>query len=474
MIDVRTTYGLIAVVLLIAPIAILLTTRGMRNRQIYCWVAANAAHGLAYILVGLRDSIPDAMSYHLAQVLLLSSAFLRVHTIRVIAAPDHYHLAAAWPFLGWLLAYMAVFSWAMATDWPEQDRITFVISVQMGLLFWLLYKAGQLGRDHESQGLRLLQWAALIALVGYGLRLLSIHILGEGAYIFAGAPLHTIAVMCILGFALLSNIAFLRMILEASELDRHLTRGALTASQSAASRYALKTPQASIEAFGSVISHELNQPLTAMQLNLEHLQRQQRLRPTNPAFQEVLGDLLHDVNRATILVKNLRTLLSGRSVQLERVDLWQSARGATDLFNRFAPSQHQSVEIRLLPESNPGVLAMANPDQLTQVLLNLLVNATEAVSSSGSSKPVSIVIEVSTGSASTAQISLTDNGPGIPAAQRETLFDLFATTKARAGGVGLWLSKYILQAQGANIRLDLEHASGARFVVVFPSLHQST
>jgi lysylphosphatidylglycerol synthetase-like protein (DUF2156 family) len=77
MIDVRTTYGLIAVVFLIAPIAILLTTRGMRNRQIYCWVAANAAHGLAYILVGLRDSIPDAMSYHLAQVLLLSSALAR-------------------------------------------------------------------------------------------------------------------------------------------------------------------------------------------------------------------------------------------------------------------------------------------------------------------------------------------------------------------------------------------------------------
>lgn len=122
-----------------------------------------------------------------------------------------------------------------------------------------------------GQGMRLLQWAALIALVGYGLRLLSIYILGEGAYIFAGAPLHSIAVMCILGFALLSNIAFLRMVLEAFELDRHLTRDALTASQSAASRYALETPQASIEAFGSVISHELNQPLTAMQLNLEHL-----------------------------------------------------------------------------------------------------------------------------------------------------------------------------------------------------------
>ena len=474
MIDVRTTYGLIAFVLLIAPIAILLTTRGMRNRPIYCWVVANAAHGLAYILFGLRDSIPDAMSYHLAQVLLLSSAFLRVHTIRIIAAPDHYHLAAAWPFLGWLLAYMVVFSWAMATDLPEQDRITFVISAQMGLLFWLLYKTGQLGRDRASQGLWLLQWAALIALVGYGLRLLSIHILGEGAYIFAGAPLHSIAVMCILGFAVLSNIAFLRMILEALERDRNLIRGALTASQSAASRYALETPQASIEAFASAISHELNQPLTAMQLNLEHLQRQQRLGQINPAFEEVLRDLLYDANRAAILVKNLRTLLSGGSVPLERVDLWQSARGAIDLFNRSALSQHHPTEIRLLPQDNPGLWTTANQDQLTQVFLNLMVNATEAVARSGSSNPVGIVIEVSTGSASTAQISLTDNGPGIPAAQCETLFDLFATTKIRTGGVGLWLSKYILQAQGADIRLDVEHLSGARFVMVFPSLHQST
>ncbi len=474
MIDVRTTYGVIALVLLIAPIAILYATRGIQNRQIYCWSAANAADGLGYILVGLRDSIPDAMSYHLAQVLLFSGGFLRVHTIRLIAAPHHYHLAAAWPFLGWLLAYMVVFSWAMATDWPEQDRITFVISVQMGLLFWLLYKMEQLGRSHASRGLRLLQWGALIALVGYGLRLLSIHIMSEDAYIFAADPLHSIAVMCILSFALLSNLAFLRMILEAFELDRILTRGALTASQGAASRYALETPQASIEAFSSVISHELNQPLTAMQLNLEHLQRQQHLSQTNPAFEEVLRDLLYDANRAAILVENLRTLLAGRSVPLERVDLWQSARGAIDLFNRSAPSQHHPVEIRLLPENNPGLWTRANQDQLTQVFLNLLVNATEAVASSGSANPVSIVIEVSTRSDSTAQISLTDNGPGIPAAQRETLFDLFATTKSRTGGVGLWLSKYILQAQGADIMLDVEHRSGARFVMVFPNLHQGT
>ena len=173
-------------------------------------------------------------------------------------------------------------------------------------------------------------------------------------------------------------------------------------------------------------------------------------------------------------MKNLRTLLSGGSVPLERVDLWQSARGAIDLFNRSALSQQHPVEIRLLPENNPGLWTRANQDQLTQVFLNLLVNATEAVASPGSSNPVGIVIEVSTGSASTAQISLTDDGPGIPAAQRETLFDLFATTKSRTGGVGLWLSKYILQDQGADIRLDVEHLGGARFVIVFPSLHQST
>ena len=472
MIDVRTTYALTALVLMLAPIGILLTTRGFRNHQITCWVSANLVSGVGFGLVMLRSAVPDLVSFHLAQALMLLGMFLRIHAIRILEAPGSFCLTLEnlRPFAFWFVGYMSVFTWAMAAAWSDLWRITSVILAHMVLLVWFLQRASRLAQRQPSEGLKLLQLAILIMLTGFSLRLVSMHALQEDAHVFAVAPLHHVSALLLMSFALLSNIAFHRLILEGIDQDRTRTKDALTESQGAASRYALQTPGVSIEAFGSAISHELNQPLTAIALNVSHLQQQLASEGGRGDREEVLRDLMADTRRAAALVTNLRVLLANQQSARDEVPIQAAVHEAVALLQRSPVAQQGPISVDVsAPEQ--GLLVMANTDQLVQVFLNLMVNSAEAIATEPRGAPAQIRVSI-TQNDEAVEVCVTDNGPGVPPELRDKLFDLFSSTKPREGGVGLWLAKTILLSHEASISLDTSHAPGTRFVMVFPKLHQ--
>lgn len=472
MIDVRTTYALTALVLMLAPIGILLTTRGLRNHQITCWVLANFLGGLGFGFVMLRGAAPDLISFHLAHVLMLLGIFMRIHTLRILEAPGSFGLTREnlQPFALWFVGYMAVFTWAMAVPWPDLWRMTAVVLSHMVLLIWFLQRTSRLEQQQPSEGLRLLQLAILILLIGYSLRFVSMHVLQEDAHVFAAAPLHKVSALLLISFALLSNIAFHRLILEDIDRDRTQAKGALVESRGAASRYALQTPGVSIEAFGSAISHELNQPLTAIALNVSHLQQQMASAGSRDHRDEVLRDLMADTRRAAALVTNLRVLLANQQSARDEVPIQAAVHEAVALLQRSPVAQQRPISIDVsAPEQD--LLVMANTDQLVQVFLNLMVNAAEAMASAPSPLPAQIQVTVER-MGNTLEVCVADNGPGVPPELRDKLFDLFSSTKPREGGVGLWLAKTILLSHEASISLDTTHAPGSRFVMVFPRVHQ--
>jgi len=472
MIDVRTTYALTALVLMLAPIGILLTTRGFRNHQIICWVLANLISGIGFALVMLRGAVPDLVSFHLAQALMLVGMFLRIHAIRILEAPGSFCLTREnlRPFGLWFVGYMGVFIWSMSAPWPNLWRMTGVILAHMALLVWFLQRASRLEQHRPSEGLKLLQLAILIMLTGFALRLVSMHILEENSHVFAAAPLHNVSALLLMSFALLSNIAFHRLILEGIDQDRTRAKDALVESQGAASRYALQTPGVSIEAFGSAISHELNQPLTAIALNVSHLQQQMASDGGRDDREEVLRDLMADARRASALVNNLRVLLANQQSPRSPVAIQTAVYEAIALLQRSPVADQGGISVEVCaPEQD--VLVIANADQLVQVFLNLLVNAAEAIATEARPKPSRVYVSV-VNRGTEVEVCVTDNGPGVPSELRDKLFDLFSSTKPREGGVGLWLAKTILISHGASISLDASHAPGTRFVMVFPRVHQ--
>ena len=111
-------------------------------------------------------------------------------------------------------------------------------------------------------------------------------------------------------------------------------------------------------------------------------------------------------------------------------------------------------------------MIQANSSEIEQVILNLANNAIQSLANSGGlARRISIeAIRVD----KSAQLSLTDNGPGVPAEFKPQLFELLSTTKQTGMGLGLWLCKHIVTRYGGTIHYQDAVGGGAAFIVDLP------
>jgi len=217
----------------------------------------------------------------------------------------------------------------------------------------------------------------------------------------------------------------------------------------------------------SGIAHELNNPLTAImgyaQLLLGH-------GLSTPQETEA-GKVFQAAERARRIVKNLLYFARENKPERTRVDLNEIVERTLALRSYELRVENIVVECSLesgLPET------MADPYQLQQVVLNLLVNAEQALlADRGSGR-----VWIRTHSLADAKIALeiSDDGPGIPPGIASRVFDPFFTTKPAGVGTGLGLSIVygIVQQHGGDVILESYHGSGAKFVVELPAVSSLT
>jgi signal transduction histidine kinase len=147
------------------------------------------------------------------------------------------------------------------------------------------------------------------------------------------------------------------------------------------------------------------------------------------------------------------------------VNLVHLLEGTCQLLNGEFAKQHISV----IPRFAPDVLqVMVDPEQLQQVILNLLLNAIQAMPQGGS-----IILSTSVGAeGKEIQITVADTGRGIPPEHLSRIFDPFFTTKERGTGLGLAVSDRLIRAQGGRIAVRSEPGKGCVFTVVLPAMSQ--
>ena len=195
------------------------------------------------------------------------------------------------------------------------------------------------------------------------------------------------------------------------------------------------------------LTHELNQPLTAIRTNAQAMQRLvTRGKPTDELC-EGLRDIVDDATRAADLIMSLATLVRRREMQRVPVDVNQLVRD----FQPIARVEAQRHGARLIFRLAPDVpLAAGDPVQIQQVLLNLIRNAAEAMTHI---EPASRVIEISTSMTAPGQItvSVRDSGPPLDDAALGRLFRPFHTTKPNGLGVGMAISRSIIEAHGGRV-----------------------
>jgi two-component system sensor kinase FixL len=214
----------------------------------------------------------------------------------------------------------------------------------------------------------------------------------------------------------------------------------------------------------SALAHELSQPLSAIQHNVETAQILLTRSPADMrTLREIIDDVLRDDRRAADVLQRLRAWLNQGRINVEAVPLHEVAQDVVALVRGEAHMKRVAIECAV-PRSLPPV--RADRVQLSQVLLNLAMNAIEAVTADAGSQR-RVAIEAHLAADGCCEISVSDTGPGIPADQLERIFEPFVTAKSNGMGIGLSISRSIVEAHGGKLWAE-GGARGATFRFTVP------
>jgi signal transduction histidine kinase len=218
-----------------------------------------------------------------------------------------------------------------------------------------------------------------------------------------------------------------------------------------------------LTALGTLLSgmaHELNTPLSTIELSVELMKRH----PALPGPVRARLDMVaKECERAAQIIRSLLVFARRKLPERRLVDVAEVIRAALAL---EAP-EFDLHRIRVVTALDPTPRIWADPDQLQQVLLNLFSNAVHAMRG-GPGQGVLTVGASSDGA--TVVVRVEDDGPGIPAEYLSRIFDPFFTTKATGEGTGLGLSLSlgIVESHGGRVRAENTAGGGARFTVTLP------
>jgi C4-dicarboxylate-specific signal transduction histidine kinase len=214
------------------------------------------------------------------------------------------------------------------------------------------------------------------------------------------------------------------------------------------------------------IAHEVNQPLAALVVNGHACQRWLAAAPPNLGeVREGLQRMLRDANRAGDVVARIRAFVRRGESRKTRVDVREAIAEVLSLIRDRA--QHLDVAVRTtVDEDLPPVLADAV--QLQQVILNLAINAMEAMSQAGQGARVLELIACAAAPGSVL-VAVRDSGGGLEPAARERVFDAFYTTKPEGMGMGLAISRSIVEAHGGRLWVTANHGPGETFQFTLPA-----
>ena len=213
------------------------------------------------------------------------------------------------------------------------------------------------------------------------------------------------------------------------------------------------------------IAHELNQPLAGILSNAAAGQRFiDRGDVDLGEVRELLGDIISDGRRASDVVRGIRGMVKKEQIARRLVDLNEVVMDAVRMASPDALLHSCQLETSL--DANlPAV--HSDPIQLQQVLLNLVINAFDAMRDTPiSNRTVAIATQLNQDG--TVRINVRDNGPGISEEMRDRLFDPFFSTKTEGLGMGLAIVRSIIESHGGTIKAENADGGGARFEFVLP------
>ena len=220
-----------------------------------------------------------------------------------------------------------------------------------------------------------------------------------------------------------------------------------------------------VDAVMGAIAHELGTPLGAIALNASTARSQLRSTPSElEDMDDILNDIESDSHRAGAIISSIREL-SKKTTDLR---VLTRVEDAVRLVLRLLQHDLQINEVSVTTEFQDNLPEVhLDGTQLELVLLNLVKNAIEAMSSVTSGARL-LRLTTSFDGHSTVSLSVQDSGPGIPVEDRERIFDPFFTTKSDGTGLGLAISSTLVANYGGKLQLVRSDSDGSIFELAIP------
>jgi PAS domain S-box-containing protein len=219
-----------------------------------------------------------------------------------------------------------------------------------------------------------------------------------------------------------------------------------------------------IGAITASLAHELNQPLAAILTNA-----QAGLRFMDHAdfdveeIRAILTDIIHDDKRAAMVISGLRSMLRRREIPRETISLAEEIRMILNLVH----SEMLGLQVDLRLRLDSDCMVSANRAQIQQVLLNLFMNALQAMQDEPAGQR-NLEITLTSTAAGEAMLAVRDSGPGIPEEMHASVFEAFWTTKPEGLGIGLAICRSIVESHGGRLWLTANPDRGTTFHIAVP------
>ena len=211
------------------------------------------------------------------------------------------------------------------------------------------------------------------------------------------------------------------------------------------------------------LAHEIKNPLAGVKASVEVLAQDPTILPEN---REVLAKVTEQIKRMEGLIKSFMSFARPPAPQFTEVNMHAVIDGTIALLQRhplLSPRREGRIEI-VKCYCQRVLTLTADPTQMQQVFLNLLLNAAESLPEGGT-----ITIETACDAdAENLTIRVRDTGPGVDAKIRDKIFQPFFTTKVRGTGLGLSITKRLVEQQGGSIRFEHCEGQEGAFVITFP------
>jgi two-component system, LuxR family, sensor kinase FixL len=217
----------------------------------------------------------------------------------------------------------------------------------------------------------------------------------------------------------------------------------------------------------AALAHEIRQPLTAILINSQTAMRVLDAQPRDPdAVREILQQLAADGRRAGEVIQRVRAFAKKDEVERGPIDLNIMLREAVQLVRHDTIRRRVEIRFALTHET---LIVVGDRVQLQQVALNLVLNALEALADRPADSQRLVLIETARAASHTAIITVRDTGPGIALERQAAIFEPFITSKPNGLGVGLSISRTIVEAHGGVIWCESDPSvGGAAFIVAIP------